>query len=172
MSKMVYNQKLIILLGPNGVGKTHICKVLEKNKLAKYYSIEEYFMKKYITLDNFKKHRQEGYNSFELNIRSDTDSEIILFEESGISSQATDMINRLKQDYQVYLIEIMADLETCKDRVRQRGTKENFSKDDEFVINSEKKYLEYGGKKYKFDLKIKNNDLNDSQILSMFSPFF
>lgn len=64
------SQKIVLLLGSNGVGKSHICRILEKNHLGKYFSIEEFFMEKYGSLVSFTRHRSEAYQAFETLIRS------------------------------------------------------------------------------------------------------
>lgn len=82
------------------------------------------------------------------------------------------MITRLKGDFLVYLIEVTATLETCIKRVKQRGVSVNFPKDDKFVIESERRYLDAAQFKYQFDLKIENNNISEQKILSAFSNIF
>ena len=79
---------IIILLGPNGVGKSHICRIISAQGLCEYFSIEEVFMDKYKSLANFQQHRDEAYQYFENIIRSANTEKVIIFEESGISDQA------------------------------------------------------------------------------------
>lgn len=133
------SQTIIILLGPNGVGKSHIGRLLERENLAKYYSIEEFFMERYGNLEAFKADRSNAYAEFEESVRENKMSPRILFEESGISDEATNMINRLKTTHKVILVEVTADINITLRRVKDRGTTQNFAKDDTFVINSEKK---------------------------------
>ncbi len=162
---------LAILLGPNGVGKTHICHVLERNGLFRFYSIEEFLIGKYKSLSNFQRHREEGYVQFEKVIHSARDGKPIIFEESGISDEATRMIGRLKKDYAVRLISVSANLDLCIGRVERRGIESNFPKSAEFVKDSFDKWESKAKSKYVFDMEIVNNNLSDRAIVKLFSAF-
>ncbi len=157
--------QVIILLGPVGAGKSTVGRIIEKELNGHFYSIEELFIQKFKTYENYASNRDQAYQIFmdEVIHAAERGQTPLIFEEIAMSSHGKGLVESISQKFSTDLICIEADLETCQSRVIQRGTAKNFSKSNAVVEGA---WTEFSKVKdfYRFKAEIRNQDCAHQEI--------
>ena len=167
----MHQQKLIILIGPNGVGKTTIGSYLEEHLGMQFLRIEEFWMSRYQTIEDIYESLEEAYELFESHLQQEMQNtnKTIVFESGGRNEYALKMILTLQEQYDAILVKISADYDTCLRRVLARGTKTNFPKDEAYVQKCHSEFKESYEHKYQFQFGLVNNDgVSHHEIIDIF----
>lgn len=163
--------QILILIGPNGVGKTTIGQMLVDIFSCKFIGIETFFMARYCSYQEYRLHREEGYAEFEKKIREavvNSNEETIVFEEAGASDISFKLISNLQQDYRVALVDVLVSEQACVERVHSQGTTANFPKTEASVIAVRNRHLQEIVLRYNFDLTIENENLSLKEVQEQF----
>ncbi|MBU0487840.1 MAG: AAA family ATPase [Bacteroidetes bacterium] len=113
---------IVLLIGLKGSGKSLIGSLIEKNHHAKFVRVED-------CAKGIKKERavtdesyiREAFAAIETGIRiSLNTNDAIVFESTGLTVYFDRMLDSLKRDFRVIIINVYADPETCLTRVRTR----------------------------------------------------
>lgn len=165
--------QILILLGPNGVGKTTIGQMLQTVFECEFVSIELFFMQRYSSYEEYRQHRQQAYADFEQHLGAlvaRAEKHPIVFEEVGASEVSFKLISNLQSDYRVSLVSVMASESTCLQRVKARGGHSNFPKSPEFVLEVRNRYVNETSARYQFNLTLENEGLSLKQVAELFRP--
>jgi predicted ABC-type ATPase len=165
--------QILILLGPNGVGKTTIGQMLQTAFECEFVSIELFFMQHYPSYEEYRQHRQQAYLDFEQYLRAlvaRAEKHPLVFEEVGASEVSFKLISNLQRDYRVSLVSVMASEATCLERVKARGSQANFPKSPGFVLEVRNRYLNETFARYQFSLTLENEGLSLEQVAELFRP--
>lgn len=161
---------IIILPGPNGAGKSTAGHLLQNHFGCSYLSLEEFFLERYQTYDNYAAHRAEAYQLFEGEVRSclRSDKKSVVFEEIGLGQESQALIQALQHDFRVKLVCLLASESTCVQRVAARGTQRNFPKTTESVKSVRERFLAESATRYHFDLVIENENISEQDLARRF----
>ncbi|QJR37601.1 AAA family ATPase [Gemmatimonas groenlandica] len=120
----------LVLVGPNGVGKSTVGRALAETGEFEYLDLEAFFARRYASLAAYRADRANAYVQFEDTVRSRiaADALPVVFEEVGINASALGMLTALRRDYHVVLVELHASVESCIHRAAQREGGERFPK--------------------------------------------
>lgn len=157
---------LICLLGPNGVGKTTLGKLLERQRGWPFLSCEGFFLSQYATLDDYYANRDEAYRSFDDLIRTTLGSgpRPLVIEEVGMSPPSQQLLRGLLADHRVGMVRLTAQPRLCATRVAARGTAENYPKDPAFVQSTWARFEELVPTLYTFDLVLDTTAATPEQL--------
>ena len=167
----MHQKKLIILIGPNGVGKTTIGSYLEKYLGMHFLRIEEFWLSRYETIEDIYAALEEAYELFESHLHSEMPktNKTVVFEAGGRNEYALRMILKLEKAYDAILVKVSAEYDTCLKRVLSRGTKSNFPKDEAYVQKCHSEFKDIYQHKYDFRFEIINNDgVTHNEIIDIF----
>ena len=162
----------LILIGPNGGGKSFVGRTLASRFPAVFASIEEFFMAKYGTQEAFRSDQPAAYRALceQLNrMRSDS-GQTVIFEQVGLSEEEKTLIASLVTDRRTVLVEVIVDLETSMNRINDRGTSANFQKTPDSILRVRNLYFAEARPLYQFSLEIQNVGLSENEICAMFVP--
>lgn len=161
------------MLGPNGAGKSTAGHILQDHFGCSYLSLEEFFLERYQTYDNYAAHRPEAYQLFEGEIRSCLRSgkKPVIFEEIGLGAEGQALIQALQSDFQVKIVCLLASESTCVQRVLARGTQRNFPKTIESVKSVRERFLREAATRYAFDLMIENENISEQNLARQFAEW-
>jgi shikimate kinase len=165
--------QILILLGPNGVGKTTIGQMLQTVFECEFVSIELFFMRRYPSYEEYRQHRQQAYADFEQHLGglvARAEKHPIVFEEVGASEVSFKLISNLQRDYRVSLVSVMASEPTCLQRVKARGSHSNFPKSSEFVREVRNRYVNETFARYQFARALENEGLSLKQLAELLRP--
>lgn len=111
--------EILLLLGPNGVGKTTIGHLLQQEYKCKFIGIEQFFLERYPTPEDLGNHFQEAVEEFKSYLVDAVQSHSypILFEETGVNDLLFSMIQDLSVSYRMVIVHIKAKETVCQKRV-------------------------------------------------------
>ena len=163
-----------MLIGPNGVGKSTIGRILAKNFSGCFISIEEFFLERYPTLDQYRANKDGAYAQLEAHIRERhiACQQPIIFEEVGLSEHAQRLVHNLAYDFNVLCCKVMANRLLCADRVAQRGLQHSYPKAPGMLKHVYQDFVARSDGLYAFDLEIINESLSEAEICAYFQPYF
>jgi predicted ABC-type ATPase len=163
--------EFVILVGPNGVGKSHVGAVLSAHFLCEYISIERFFKDRYSTKDAFRADQPAAYRALlkQLLATSERTGCPVVFEQVALSEHERTLIAALQRDRRTVLAEIWAEEHTSFRRVEDRGTAANFPKTPESLRRVRALYQREVRPRYVFALSLLNDsDLSDDAICRPF----
>lgn len=129
------SKKIILLIGQKGSGKSFIGKIIEEKFGIKFIRVEDWVkqIKKDRSIDD-KSYLKEVFEVIETGVREHLQHvDYIVFESTGITTYFDQMLESLKNDYQVVTIGIKADSKICLDRIRQRDQTIHITISDEQI---------------------------------------
>ncbi|EGQ8984651.1 TPA: hypothetical protein P0E15_005057 [Vibrio harveyi] len=155
--------KVVVLFGVNGSGKSHIAKFIERKFGYKYISIEEFFMENFGDVDNYRKNSKLAWSMLKEHIKKQAQCSDICFELvfPELDNVLLDLSNT---QLQYKFIKVEVSLETSLNRVRARGLNHNFPKSEDFVIETFHKFNSPSYKDFPFALKLVNEDLGEHEL--------
>jgi shikimate kinase len=113
MSKALY-----MLIGPKGSGKTHIGTLVEKRTDISFLRVEPIWL-------SLRPH-EDGWNKVEEAIdKAFDDYSGLMIESLGAGQEFQRFHDSLTKKYDVKMIRVIADLEVCLQRVRNRDNREH-----------------------------------------------
>ena len=162
--------EFVILVGPNGVGKSHVGRVLAQNFDCSFVSIEEFFTRRYPSHVAYRADHRNAYEAFRklLERTLQQTRRTVVFEQVGLSRVDQELIAGVQQDHEVVLVEVIADLDTALARVAARGTTSNFPKTPESVRRVWELYLAEARPRYSFATKVVNENLSQEDLCARF----
>jgi shikimate kinase len=165
---------VIILLGPSGAGKTTIGRFLEHHFACVFLSLEEFFLTRYPSYEQYRSHREDAYHLFEHLVYDtlQTSGKPVVFEEVGLSSISQMLIGNVQQHCHTVLVQVMAEEALCMHRVVTRSTSSNFPKTPETVQRVHRQYLAEAPARYTFALEIENEDVSEEELYHQLSVLF
>lgn len=142
------SQKIYVLLGYKGAGKSYIGRLFESEFNIHFLNVE-------LLAKSIKKERDISDEDYITDVFAAITSYIlesmsqyksVVFESTGLTKQFDSMLHRLKEQYRLISIRVLADEKLCLTRVKERDQSEHVNVSDEQVtmINtmvSEKKLL-------------------------------
>lgn len=154
---MSYQKTLFMLIGPKGSGKTHIGTLVNQNTDIVFLRVEPIWLVVKPDEDGWQKVEAVIDTLFQRHNK-------VMIESLGIGEGFITFHASLAEKYNIKLIRVYADLETCFTRVRTRNNAE-------YIAVSDDKVAEYNkiasAVTYPWDLEINNNDLTpDKDILN------
>lgn len=125
----------LVLLGPNGVGKSTVGRALAATGHFRFLDLEGFFVQQYGTIDAYRANRETAYARFEALVRSAiaTGGGPVVFEEVGLNENARRMIDALRRDHDVVFVELRASRDVCLRRAERREGGDRFSKTPDSV---------------------------------------
>jgi predicted kinase len=120
----------LILVGPNGVGKSTVGRALASTGRFEYLDLEAFFVRRYGSLEAYRIERERAYDQFEASVREAIACGRlpIVFEEVGLNESAIAMLAALRRDYHIVVIELIARVDVCIQRAVQRKGGDRFPK--------------------------------------------
>jgi hypothetical protein len=161
----------LILIGPIGVGKSHIALVLATHFPCEYVSVETFFKRRYPTPDAFRADQPAAYAALHDHLMDTLHRtrSCVVFEQVALSEQEVALISDLQRDHATVLAEIWAGQATSFRRVESRGTGANFPKDTARLLRVRNLYQANVRPRYEFALSLRNDDdLSDDAICRAF----
>ncbi|HYU34096.1 MAG TPA: AAA family ATPase [Thermoanaerobaculia bacterium] len=164
---------LLILIGPNGVGKSTVGRCLASRLGYRFLPVEEFWKARYATIEEIYAKLPEAYQAFEDHVRAElAASDVpVVFESGGRHPHDIELIRSLSEAYRSLLVRVHADLDTCQRRVRERGTGRNFPKTPEYVLQCHRDFFGSYVERYDFALVVENRDLSEDEISRTFQDF-
>ena len=156
-------KKIYILIGPKGSGKTYIGYLMDSAFQIQFLRVEDIALKikKARSFDD-PVYLQDVFKAIELQVRESLHSnERLVFESTGLTHQFDIMLENLKKDFNVYLIKILADPETCLIRIKQRDTSIHVNVSDDHINLINDKVAQ---KKFLFNAEIDNNKASKEEL--------
>ncbi len=135
--------ELMLLLGPNGVGKTTIGQMLEQQYHCKFVGIEQFFMSRYPNPKDLADDMQGAVAEFRkhlLQMVQDSRHPVI-FEETGVNPFLLSLIQQLSTECSMVTIHIQASETICQERVVRRGSAANYAKNPKFVAEKRAEFF-------------------------------
>jgi shikimate kinase len=125
----------LILVGPNGVGKSTVGRALARTGGFRYLDLEAFFARRYASLAAYRADRAHAYVEFEDTVRQSIAAEAVpvVFEDVGLNASALAMMTALRHDFHVVVIELAASVDVCSRRAAHRTGGDRFPKTDESV---------------------------------------
>ncbi len=147
--------QIVILLGPNGVGKTTLGQMLERTFRCRFVSLERFFLDRYASYAEYRANRPAAYAAFEQHVADLVNGQPLVFEEVGLSDLAQGLIGNLQGRFRVALVGVLAPEAICQQRVAQRGLTSNYPKSPAFVRDTYQRFQASAGR-YRLDLEVQN----------------
>lgn len=142
MKKILY-----LLIGPKGAGKSHIGRLVSRHTEIHFLSVEPIWLSLQPGEDGWEKVEHTIDALFQ-------EYDKVMIESLGAGEGFRGLFTALSQKYQIRLIRVIADLDTCLARVKSRSRAEHIPVSDE-------KVMEYNqiaaGVVFDWDLEIDNN---------------
>ncbi len=93
---------VIILLGPVGAGKSTVGRLIEKKMEGCFLSIEEFFIERFSSYENYAANRDLAYSEFEKEIISSVNNgkAPVIFEEVALSHHGKKLVETIIQEMQ------------------------------------------------------------------------
>jgi shikimate kinase len=125
----------LILLGPNGVGKSTIGRALAGTGRFQFIDIEAFFVEAYGSLEAYRANRQLAYAQLEAFLRNAiAESTLpVVFEEVALNESARAMLSALRHDHDIVSVELRAARDVCLQRASQRATTNRFPKSEQSI---------------------------------------
>jgi hypothetical protein len=117
---------LYMLIGPKGAGKTHIGTLVNAHTAIRFIRVEPIWLGLREGEDGWTKVAETIDATFETHDR-------VMIESLGAGDGFRGFYDRLKQTYQIRMIRVRADLDTCLVRVRNRSNVDHIAVSDDNV---------------------------------------
>jgi len=126
---------ILVLVGPNGVGKSTIGRALGATGVYQYLDLEAFFVEQCGTLSAYRAARGSVYAQFESSVRAAMANEHrpVVFEEVLLNDAARAMLAALERDYNVVMVNVSASRDTCLRRAAARTEGVRFPKTEASV---------------------------------------
>ena len=157
---------VIILLGPSGAGKTTVGRFLEQHFACVFLSLEEFFLTRYPSYEQYRSHREDAYQRFEHLVYHtlQTSGKPVVFEEVGLSQVSQTLIRNIQHRCHTVLVQVMAQEALCVHRVATRSTSGNFPKTPEIVQRVHRQFLAEVRARYTFAVELENEHLSKEEL--------
>jgi hypothetical protein len=147
---------------------------LEQQYNCLFLSLEEFFLARYPSYDQYRSHREEAYQLFEQLVDSTVQdaNKPIVFEEVGISSNSQMLIQNIQQKYNTVFVKVIASERLCINRITTRSTSSNFAKTPETVQRVHRQFLTEVSTRYPFAVEIENENISKEGICKQLGVLF
>jgi shikimate kinase len=150
---------LYFLIGPKGVGKTHIGTLVHQHTDIVFLRVEPIWLSLLPGEDGWEKVETAIDTLFQTHTK-------IIVESLGVGPDFRRFKTSLAEKYSIKMIHVAADLETCFSRVKNRSQIDHIAVSDDRVIEYNQAAAMVS---YAWDLEINNNKpASDSDILLAF----
>ena len=160
------SKTLFILIGPKGSGKTHIGTLVQQELGIVFIRIEDLWVK--LKEERFSnEYLRKGFSQVEKEINNKfKETNTLIVESTAASTEFHNLLSRLKANYEVKLIQIIAPLDLCLERIKKRDQSIHIAVSEAQIeeINRISSSADLP-----FDLTIKNDKTTDDEIIKKFS---
>ncbi|MEZ4810051.1 MAG: hypothetical protein R2819_06790 [Allomuricauda sp.] len=159
------NHKTIyLLLGPKGSGKTFIGTLIQDTFSIKFVRVEDWALKvkrgRNIGDDSYLR---EVFETIENGIRSELlEQDKVVFESTGLTEYFDHMLNRLRKEFKLVTIKVMAEEGLCLERVNTRDRSIHINVSDDEVRRINRLAVD---KELPCDFSITNNIKTEKELL-------
>ena len=158
MSQPQQLKTIFVFTGPKGSGKSLLGSLFQQHCNVFFVRVEDEIKKQNIQKDravNDDSYIQEVFRFIEQLVRQSLqDHDQVAFESLGLTDACDQMMASLRQDFQVVTIRVVADMETCLDRIKTRDQSIHINISDDHVKMINEKVAE---KAMDCDFCIENN---------------
>ena len=158
--------KVYVLVGPKGSGKSYVGRLLEREFGIEFLSIEEIFVKLQGKGVSSLDVQERGYKIVEECV-----SEILAkgyavsFEITVFMPASRNLLNRLELQAQLEIIQVYAPLELCLERIKNRDETKHIEISEEKIAEINKLSVnQHLASKFRID----TSEMNDEEILEQF----
>ena len=164
-------RSIYILIGLKGSGKSFIGSLTQDHFRIEFLRVESWVKELRNGRDVFDGHYlDEVFNVIESGVRQALKySNSIVFESLGLTSQFDSMLNRLKKDFRVVLIQVKANETTCLERVKKRDHSIHINVSDDEVEKINQMASQVG---LDYDYTIDNNAKTKEQLVNELTNIF
>ncbi|MCK6692936.1 MAG: ATP-binding protein [Thermoanaerobaculia bacterium] len=163
-------KRIFILIGPKGSGKSFIGSSIQESLGIRFLRVEDIALQvKNNRAFNHPDYVKDVFSAIEQAVRAQLQAaDEVVFESTGLTEYFDRMLESLQKDFEVKLIRIAADQETCLERVKQRDQSVHVPVSDEHVLQINAQAID---KRFPFDLIIENNRRDIAEIVRLFQDF-
>ena len=158
-------KEIFLLIGQKGSGKSFIGTILDKMFGIKFIRVEDWAkkIKKDRAVDD-EAYLKQVFEEIEKGIRESlVYADKIVFESTGLTEYFDQMIQSLRQDFQVTTIGVYADSTICLERVKSRDQDIHINVSDDQVLMINEKVRE---RNFETDFSIKNENKSEEDLIS------
>ena len=162
--------QIVILLGPNGVGKTTLGQMLERNFSCAFLSLETLLLERYPSYEVYRANRPAAYRAFEQAVGEQVMASTVplVFEEVGLNEVSQHLIGNLQARFRVALVRVTAPEEVCQQRVARRDPASNYPKSPAFVRDTYHRFAATA-RRFTFTLEAQNLGRQPDELAEAFS---
>jgi shikimate kinase len=169
---MLSNKTVFIFIGPKGSGKTHVAAVIEKYFGIPFLNVDK------LGMENIPKSKligeeliKEGFHLEEAKIAEILQTRnSVAFETTGAHPYFFVVLDRLRSNYAVKLIRVLAPIDKCHERMTNRDPTKNIPVSRELIqsINERASKVQLP-----WDLELDNSiDISDMGLVTAFQSKF
>ena len=158
--------RIYILIGPKGGGKSYVGRLLEQEFGIQFLPIEEIFIQLQKKGVSTSEVQEKGYQRVEARVTDIlTQSNAVSFEITVLTPASKDLLSRLGLLAQIEMVQISAPLKLCLERIKQRDASDHIDIPEERIMGINKLSVK---QQIHTKLKIDTSQLNDEEMLEKF----
>ena len=159
-------KRIYVLIGPKGGGKSYVGRLLEQELGIQFLSIEEIFIRLQKKGISTSEVQEKGYQRVEAHVTDIlTQSNAVSFEITVLTPASKHLLSRLGLLAEIEMVQILAPLELCLERIKQRDASRHIDIPEERIMEINELSLK---QPIHTNLKIDTSQLNDEEMLEKF----